>query len=58
MLQTDYSKIVSTWSAPVRGSISNDIGEYAVITTNGNARQLFLIYFVKGTDGVWRLDSM
>lgn len=57
-LQADYQQIISTWSPPMRSSTSGDIGEYGVVTTNAGVRQLFLIYFVKGTDGVWRLDSM
>lgn len=57
-LQASYQSIISTWSAPVRGNISNTFGEYAVTTTNDGATQLFLIYFLQGADGVWRLDAM
>lgn len=57
-LQADYQGIVSTWSPPMRGDLSGSIGEYFVVTPKGSGRQVFLIYFIKGTDGVWRLDSM
>ena len=58
-LMADYQKITSTWSVPITGSVSSESGEYGVITSSTyGARQLFLINFVKGTDGVWRLESM
>ena len=34
------------------------IGEYAVNRLVDGVNQIFLIYFVRGVDGVWRLDSM
>jgi hypothetical protein len=57
-LKSSYQDIVSTWSAPMRGDIAGSIAEYSVVTPKGTGRQVFLIYFIKGTDGVWRLDSM
>ena len=57
-LAPDFAQILPTWSLPLKGSISSVVGEYGVVTPNGSDRGLFLIYFVRGTDGVWRLDSM
>ena len=57
-LLPDMTQILASWSSPLTSSLSASIGEYAVITTSAGARQLFLIYFVKEADGVWRLDSM
>lgn len=42
----------------MNSNISGEMAEYAVVTTYGNKRQLFLIYFILDGDGVWRLDSM
>ncbi|MES3001249.1 MAG: Ig-like domain-containing protein [Pseudomonadota bacterium] len=58
-LQPVYEQVISTWSAPITGTLSGSIGEYGVITTSSDgARQLFLINFIRGADGVWRLESM
>ncbi len=54
-----YSQIISSWSPPLRGQLSAEVGEYGVVTTDSNGvGSLFLIYFLRGTDGIWRLDSM
>jgi hypothetical protein len=47
-----------TWSSLVQDRISGQIGGYAVVTGNAGSRHLFLIYFVQGDDGVWRLETM
>ena len=57
-LLTDLPQIIPTWSPLLPGSLSASIGEYAVVTTSSGTRQMFLIYFLKGSDGVWRLESM
>ena len=57
-LQSNYQGIVSTLSPPMRGDIAGNIAEYFVVTPKGAGRAVFLIYFVKGLDGVWRLDSI
>ena len=40
------------------GSISASIGEYAVVRTKNGVRNIFYIYFLRGSDGVWRIDEM
>ena len=52
------SEIVTTFSGLERVGISNAIGEYAVITNQQGTNYLYLIYFIKGPDGVWKLQSM
>jgi len=49
------STAVSSPPAPV---IRDDVAEYAVNRTIDDERYLFLVYFLRGVDGVWRLDSM
>lgn len=50
--------IVGSYSAPQLASVSNDIGEYVVNRTINGVNQVFFIYFLRDTDGVWRLDTM
>ncbi len=50
--------IVASYSPLQRVSISEDIGEYAVNRTYQGQNRLYLIYFLKGADGVWRVDAM
>jgi len=44
--------------APVAAKIGSNLAEYAVTRMIAGERRLFLIYFIRGVDGVWRLDSM
>jgi len=45
--------------SPVRGVfISGDVAEYAVNRTLGGENYLYLVYFTRGRDGVWRVDGM
>ena len=57
-LVSDLPAIISSWSAPSSGALSSTVGEYAVRRNVGGVNRVFLIYFVRGVDGVWRLDSM
>ena len=57
-LQPHMAEIVASYS-PVRAlSISEGIGEYGLNRTINGEKRLFLIYFLKGADGVWRLNAM
>ena len=51
-------QIISSYSSLQRVSISENIGEYAVNRMITGQNKIFLIYFLKDADGVWRLDSM
>ncbi len=57
-LAPDMPQILATWSAPLKGKVSGDVAEYAIATPEGSARRLFLIYLIRGSDGIWRLESM
>jgi hypothetical protein len=52
------SEIVGSYSTFARSSISADIGEYAVSRTDNGVKRLYMIYFLLGADGVWRVDEM
>ncbi len=51
-------EIIASYSPPQRVSITSDIGEYAVNRTINGENKIFLIYFLRDADGVWRLDAM
>lgn len=50
--------IIGSFSPLQRASISSDVGEYASNRTIDGRNRLFLIYFLKDYDGVWRIDAM
>jgi PAS domain-containing protein len=50
--------IVASYSVLARSSITPGIGEYAVVRTENGQKRLYLIYFMLGADGVWRIDEM
>lgn len=51
--------VAASLSAPERGVLTGSVGEYFVTrqAPDGTLR-LFLIYFIRDVDGVWRLDTM
>ncbi len=40
------------------GSFTSDTAEYSLLRTTGTETQECLIYFIRGEDGVWRIDGM
>jgi len=57
-LSADLQQVVPTWSQPSLGTLNEAFAEYAIVTTGASSRSVFLIYFVKDLDGIWRIDSM
>ena len=53
-----FSQIVATFSDLELVSISGDIGEYGINRTMNGENRIFLLYFGRDADGVWRLQSM
>lgn len=58
VLMPHMRDIVSSFSPLLRSSISASIGEYAVVRPGNGQQNVFLIYFIKDRNGVWRLDAM
>jgi hypothetical protein len=58
VLLPDMPQIIASYSPLRQVSVSSAIGEYAITRVIEGKNQLFLIYFLKGDDGVWRLDAM
>lgn len=57
-LKPHMAEIVASYSPPARVSVSQDIGEYAVVRLHNGQKRVYLIYFLKDADGVWRVDGM
>jgi len=57
-LHADLPQIVTSLSDLQGSSASVDYAEYAVNRIIDGVNRAFLIYFIRGIDGVWRLDSM
>jgi Big-like domain-containing protein/glucodextranase-like protein len=51
-------QIVASYSPLVRSSLSSSIGEYGVVRVFNGQKRLYLIYFLRDADGVWRIDEM
>jgi PKD repeat protein len=51
-------QILSSFSALQAAAIDGNVAEYAVNRTIGGVDRLFLFYFLKNADGVWRLEAM
>lgn len=51
-------QIIASYSPLRRVSIGETIGEYAVNRSYNGQNRLYLVYFLKDQDGVWRLDAM
>jgi len=41
-----------------RTELVESVFGYAVNRTADGVSRVFLVYFIKGPDGIWRLDSM
>lgn len=51
-------QIIVSYSPLQRVSVSADLGEYAIMRVIDGQLRLFLIYFSKDVNGMWRLDAM
>lgn len=57
-LKPHFSQIIASYSPLRRVSISENIGEYAINRTYQGQNRIYLIYFLRDADGVWRMDGM
>ena len=57
-LANGMPQIVASLSEPQSSSMAGDHAEYAVNRMIDGVNRVFLVYFTRGLDGVWRLDSM
>ena len=57
-LEPQFPQIVASYSPLRRVSVSEDISEYAIVRNFNGQNRLYLIYFLRDVDGVWRVDGM
>lgn len=57
-LKPNLSSIVDSLGTIQGGTISGNMAEYVVVRNTANGQQAFPVYFLKGEDGVWRIDGM
>jgi hypothetical protein len=57
-LKPQFPQIIASYSPLRRVSISENIGEYAINRTFQGRNSIYLIYFLKDADGIWRIDAM
>jgi hypothetical protein len=58
VLLPSMPQITATFSDLQSVTLSNDLGEYAVNRVINGENRIYLIYFGRNGDGVWRLGSM
>lgn len=57
-LLPDLPQIAASFSPPLRAELGSAYAEYAVVRVIGGVKRVYMIQFVVGADGVWRIDSM
>ena len=57
-LAPSLPQIASAFSSLQQSTLSPSVGEYAINRVIDGRDRLFFVYFLRGSDGPWRLDSM
>ena len=57
-LLTELPRVVASFSPPLRAELASGYAEYAIVREIDGLKRVYLIQFVLGTDGIWRIDSM
>jgi hypothetical protein len=57
-LKLQFPQIIASYSPLRRISITDSIGEYAIVRPYNDQNRVYLIYFLQDIDGVWRVDGM
>lgn len=57
-LQPNLSTIVNQLGTLQQATLGNEMAEYLLVRNTTDGPQGFLIYFLLGEDGVWRIDGM
>jgi len=57
-LAPSLPSVVDQLGAIQDGAISSEFAEYSIVRNLPDGQQAFLIYFIRGADGVWRIDGM
>jgi hypothetical protein len=54
----DLSSFVDGIGQLTGGAFGTDIARYAVVREVNGKPMVFMLYFVKGDDGIWRIEEM
>ncbi len=57
-LKADLPVVIPQLGVLGSGTIGAELAEYIVVRNSGGVSQAFMIYFLRGEDGVWRIDGM
>lgn len=57
-LQGDAASALTAASLPIRVLLGEETAEYLVMRGSGEAKQVFFVYWMKGDDGLWRIEDM
>jgi hypothetical protein len=57
-LMPSYASIATSFSPLQRNLVAGGLAEYAINRTINGVNEIFFVYFLKGPDGIWRLDSL
>lgn len=57
-LKANLPSVVNQLGALQTGVIGEEMAEYVLVRSQNGTSRAFLIYFLKGEDGVWRIDGM
>ena len=57
-LRPNLATVVDQLGAVADGLISDGFAEYVLVQDAPTGRQAFLMYFIRGSDGVWRISQM
>ncbi len=57
-MQTSLPTIVDQLGTLQNGVLGGDMAEYVVVRNQGGANKAFLLYLIRGEDGIWRIDGM
>lgn len=57
-LRPNLASVVSQLGTIQSGTIGAEMAEYAVARDTVGGPRVFLVYFIQGEDGVWRIDGM
>ena len=57
-LQGDFGTIVDQLGSLAEATFGNDVVEYTLVRDTPSGPQQFMIYLIRGADGIWRIEGM
>lgn len=57
-LQTNFGSIIDQLGTFEDVTFGDDMAEYSILRSTPNGPQRFMIYLIRGADGIWRIEGM